>query len=244
MSRFSDNKRSGYVTLLAVTFAFGLATLGTALAVSARSYLSSAASRERSILDRISLESAAAQALSDIAAKGERPLQAVQLQVVRINGRSIATELSIPETKADLAMDDEATIMKALTGLWKGAEVPEPTHPRALEAWSRSLGLSANAEDCARRWVTLGRAPEPLSATLLEEGAPLVGMLAVGDQVDLRLRLDAGPTARVLWIRTRFGGKNWHIHDYRILTGIRPDLCNSNSRKSLLYGAGLRDCSQ
>ena len=110
MNRRSDARRSGYVTLLAITFAFGLATLGATIAVSARSYLVSATAREHVILDRISLESVAMLGLADIAQRGERPLQPVRSPAVSINGRSIVTDISIPETKIDLKMDDAETL--------------------------------------------------------------------------------------------------------------------------------------
>lgn len=222
MNRSSDNKRSGYVTLLAVTFAFGLATLGTALAVSARSYLASATSRERAILDRISLESVAAQTLADIAAKGERPLQPLQLEAVRINGRLITIELSIPEAKIDLAMDDEAMIRKSFRAFRSRRAVSSV----GLEAWARGASLSVSDEDCLRRGATFGRAPETLDETL-DEGLPLA-TLAAGDQMDLRLQLDAGDMERVLWIRARFIGNGgaWRLHDYRALSAVILMTCN------------------
>lgn len=219
MSRSSDNKRSGYVTLLAVTFAFGLATLGTALAVSARSYLASAASRERTILDRISLESVAALTLADLAIRNERPLRSVS--TASINGRSIAIELSIPETKFDLTMDDEQTIRKAWADFpgFGPAEFMD-----GLAPWSRSKGSTAVIEDCARTYLTFGRAPEPLDATLIRSEAPEALRLVSGDQVDLRIRV-SGKSGRTLWVRERFIGPGWSRHDYRMLAGTKSQPC-------------------
>lgn len=224
MNRHGNAKRSGYVTLLAVTFAFGLATLGTALAVSARSYLVSATSREQAILDRISLESVAAQTLADIAAQGERPLKTVRLAAVRINGRSIVTELSIPEAKFDPAMDDEAIVRKAVPTLKPGTT----SSGSGLETWSKTLGLSATAEDCVRRHVTFGRAPEPYINTAGAENTLSVGRIANGDQLDLRVEIAGEPMDRVLWVRARFAGhqKGWLIHDYRKLSGHLSAGCN------------------
>ena len=221
MNRPGDAKRSGYVTLLAVTFAFGLATLGTALAVSTRSYLASATSRERAILDRISLESAAAQALSDVAVKGERPLRAVQLQPVRFNGREVAAELSVPERKIDLVMDDEEAIKQAIPAPPSGIPVVGAGAPLGLAIWMKAAGFSASAEDCLRRRVTFGRAPEALDETLGGGGEHDAAQLVIGDQVDLRLNLDSGGSRPVLWVRARFAGgagRPWRIHDYRRLT--------------------------
>ncbi|MNU42131.1 hypothetical protein D3C71_308860 [compost metagenome] len=222
MNRRSDARRSGYVTLLAITFAFGLATLGATIAVSARSYLVSATAREHVILDRISLESVAMLALADIAQRGERPLQPVRLPAASINGRSIVTDISIPETKIDLKMDDAETIRK----VW-------PIHPKGavyeglatLEAWSRSQNLSHAAEDCARFSLTFGRAPEPFHEILLTEDAPLVSRLASGDQVDLRVHIN-GSNGRVLWVRARLTGERWSLHDYRMLTRARAQACS------------------
>lgn len=216
MNRFSDSKRSGYVTLLAVTFAFGLATLGTALAVSARSYLASATSSERAILDRISLESVAAQTLADIAAKGERPLQATKWPSVKLNDREIVIEISAPETKIDLDMDDEALIRTALEPL--GVSDALGQEAGNLVAWVRDARLSEDQEDCLRRRATFGRAPEAYRIVDADM-ASSPAILAAGDQVDLRLGLHASADAAVLWVRARLTARQgeWMLHDYRKL---------------------------
>lgn len=210
------------MTLLAITFAFGLATLGATIAVSARSYLVSAASREQVILDRISLESVAMLALADIAQRGDRPLQPVRSPAVSTNGRSVLTDISIPETKVDLKMDDAETIRKVWPVHSKGALSEDLA---TLEAWSRAQKLSQAAEDCARVSLTLGRAPEPFHEILLTEDVPLVSRLASGDQVDLRTHIN-GSNGRVLWMRARFTGGRWSLHDYRMLTRAPAQACS------------------
>lgn len=226
MSRPDKDGRSGYVALLAVTFAFGLATLGAALAVSARSYIESAALRERAILDRISLESAASQALADIAASGARPLGPVQLDAVRINSRSLETEVSIPEAKVDLGMDDETRIREVVSQFAAGPSIDQTGTHQGLAAWARDAGLSTAAEDCLRRRATFGRAPEPFSKAL-GSGADQESRLGVGDQVDLRVQLEIDGMSRVLWVRARYvgGETEWRIHDYRRLGGRMAEDC-------------------
>ncbi|WP_162938766.1 hypothetical protein [Brevundimonas naejangsanensis] len=213
------------MTLLAVSFAFGLATLGAALAVSARSYLVSAASRERAILDRISLESVAAQTLADIAIKRERPSQALQLEPVLINGRLIMVEASIPEIKVDLAMDDDEVIRSAMGGTKDHGEVFKGIS--GMAAWASAAGLSTVEEDCIRRVATFGRAPETFAASLRLPEAPLNVRLERGDQVDVRAILKKGRADQVLWVRARFDNPQvaWRVHDYRKLDGKLSRQC-------------------
>lgn len=215
------------MTLLAVSFAFGLATLGAALAVSARSYLASAASRERAILDRISLESAATQVLDDIAVRNERPLKSDELRELRINGRVIVAVTFVPEAKIDLGMDDGEAVTAALSGLAR--ELPVQGTPFVnLKTWSGTLGLSAAEEDCLRSRATLGRAPELMDSSLIEVDGPRATALSAGDQIETRVYLASLGTGRALWQRSRFIGQGgrWVAHDYAMLRGVSLSPCS------------------
>lgn len=223
MKPLSDNTRPGYVTLLAVTFAFGLATLGTALAVSVRSYVTSATLRERAIVDRISLESAAAQTLAQIATHGERPLSAEHWPTVKFNGREVGVEVSTPDTKIDLGMDKEGLTRQVVQAL--ALDRNASNEAKSLVAWVRDAGVSSEQEDCLRRKATYGRAPEVLR--VLSAGETSSTVIAAGDQADLRLSIKRPLDTSILWVRARFTEMQgeWALHDYRNLKLIRSLDC-------------------
>lgn len=222
------------MALLALSFAFGLAVLGGALATSVQSYLRAAAREQRQVLDRISLESAATEALGRFSAGEARSLGSTRLPDVTLNGRPITLVISLPEGKRDPAMDGAATIRDALKTVGVAdASAPLPPPGGSLAA----LRLPAAREDCLRRVLTYGRAPEGFRDETAPSGAPVsqaaVQTFIAGDQVDLRASL---PTAeggeRVLWLRARFGAQAspaWALHDYRNLLVPRP-ICGALNR--------------
>lgn len=214
--RFSrERARSGYVSLLAVTFAFGLASLGTAVAVSVRAYLAAAANQERDILDRIALESATALKLGELAGAGILPADFRKAPV----GPLVSIEISTVAEKIDLAADAPAEIAGELERL---ALKPQPASlaaarlSGALSVFSARLGMTADQEDCARRRMTFGRAPAPRLTEPLLPGQSV----SAGDQVDVRAEIVRGDVHQVMWTRARLTGRAsspWRIHDYRRL---------------------------
>lgn len=221
-----DHKdREGYVSLLAMSFAFGLAVFGSAMAVALRAYLVAAAGEQREMLDRITLESAANDVLGRLAAGQSHSIKPSRLAEVELNQRQISVELSLPEGKHDLGGDPDQVVGRALLDqdLSVSAALAGPLSTfDSLADLSRVLRLSATQEDCLRRVVTVGRAPEeyrPEAAAGGGEG--LSRSAAVGDQVDLRVSLGRGAGQRVLWTRARFSGgpAGWALHDYRRLQG-------------------------
>lgn len=205
--------------------------LGGALAVGVQNYLKVAGLEQRRVLDRISLESAAVKVLGEIAAGEPHPLQPTRLPDVEINGRPITVSISLPEGKHEPSVDDPATIRDILhrAGV---AESRSQSIATSLVEFLASRGVSAAQEDCLRRELTYGRAPEEFrsdSAGAQEAEAasrPNVRTVSAGDQVDLRLARALPDGEQVLWVRARFGGEGrpWSLHDYRMLK-IRTPAC-------------------
>jgi hypothetical protein len=212
--RASPVCREGYVSLLAMSFAFGLAVFGTALAVGMRAYLAAAVLEEQTIRNRMALESAAAAVLGELASG-----QSTQTTGPRtIGNRSIFLTLSRPGTKLDLAGDEPAALLEALIrqGLGRPEHGVAWRDARSLAEMSARLRLSTAEEDCLRRRFTYGRAP-----ALIDEGAPLTPQAGAGEQLDIRASLIGAQGDEVLWMRARFtGGRTgWKVHDYRRLRG-------------------------
>ena len=207
--------REGYVSLLAMSLAFGLAVFGTALAVGLRAYLSASVAQERDIRTRIVLESAAAELLGQMAAGRTVPASQTVL-----GGRVVVLEVSQPMEKLDFIGDGDDVLVPALTEMGVG-QFDRAILGRAadLTAVSQGLRLSAEKEDCLRRAFTYGRAPAPMETATTGVAAP---GLAAGDQVDIRVSLRDRNTDRVLWIRARFSGREsgWALHDYRLIRGV------------------------
>lgn len=214
--------RDGYVSLLAISFAFGLATLATVTAVSLRAYLNAAAARERLIVDRISLESATAWHAGRLVRGARHSIAPHALEPVTLNSREIAVELSLPEGKIDLGMDGADIVEPALaTARLPKALARTPGGEDGLVERAAAAGLDAIGEDCLRRGFTFGRWPEDLEprARTADPGAP-ERTAAAGDQIDLRAELASRNGARVLWSRVRLTGAQngaWTSHDYRRL---------------------------
>ena len=208
-----------------MSFAFGLAVFGSALAVGLRAYLVASATQQRDILDRITLESAVNETLGRLAAGEIHSIKPTPLDSLDLNQRRGAIDLSLPEGKRDLKGDPDVALLEilqqhGLTG--PDREPPQPSRFASLEGLSRAWRLSAGQEDCLRRVVTLGRAPEEFRPTAAPgDGEDLTRTITAGDQVDVRASLTASPATRVLWVRVRFTGapdRPWRVHDYRRLT--------------------------
>ena len=227
--------RGGYVSLLAMSFAFGLAVFGTALAVALRAYLAASAAEQRDILDQITLESAAHDVLGRLAAGEVHSIKPIQQAGMELNQRRVTVELSLPEGKQDLQGDPDRVVLDALNGYGRevaGKGRPAPSSFETLEGMSAAWRLSAKEEDCLRRVATVGRAPEvyrPEAAPGGGEG--LTRSVTAGDQVDIRASQVTSTGSRVLWIRARFTGaanRPWRIHDYRRLTlGTTQPACGA-----------------
>lgn len=216
--------REGYVSLLAMSFAFGLAVFGTALAVGLRAYLVASAAEQRDILDRITLESGANDVLGRLSAGEVHSIRPIRMAEIGLNQRRVAVELSLPEGKLDLQGDPDQVVLEALQrrGLKIAREdKPAPSSFETVEAMSRGWRLSAGEEDCLRRLVTVGRAPEVFRLEAAPgDGEGLTRSITAGDQVDVRASLTAPSGVKVLWIRARFTGaadRPWRVHDYRRL---------------------------
>ncbi len=208
-----------------MSFAFGLAVFGTALAVSLRAYLVASATEQRDILDRITLESAAHEVLGRLAAGQTHSIKPTNLAEIELNQRRVATELSLPEGKYDLQGDPDSVVLEALQQLGlaaAGERKPAPSSFETLGTMSRGWRLSASEEDCLRRFATVGRAPEAFRAEAAPGGGEgLMRSIAAGDQVDVRVSLPAQSRVSVLWVRARFTGavdRPWRVHEYRRLT--------------------------
>lgn len=220
-------KREGYVSLLAVSFAFGLAVFGSALAAGLGAYLSTAAREQRDVLDRITLESAANAALGQLAAGQSQSVRPTRLADVDLNRRQVSVEVSLPEGKYDLRDDTADDVIAAMQG--RGF-VLSSNHKAlsafdSLEAASRAWRLSADQEDCMRRGITLGRAPEAFYPEAASgKGEDQLRTVVAGDQVDVRVALERAGRGRVLWLRARFNGgaSAWSLHDYRRLQVEKP----------------------
>lgn len=204
-----------------MSFALGLALLGGGLSVGLQSYLRAAARETGEALDRISLESAASEALGRIAAGEEHPVTPSTRPPLRLNGREIAVELSLPEGKRDLMGDPDDELGKALEPLGRGARDLPPVSARtSLSDLSAALRMSAAGEDCLRRLMTMGRAPEEFRPAAASGEPDRVRIAAGGDQVDLRVATAGAAGSRVLWLRARITGQvsnPWALHDYRSL---------------------------
>lgn len=226
--------RKGYVSLLAMSFAFGLAVFGSALAVGLRAYLVASASEQRDILDRITLESAAHEMLGRLAAGEVHSIRPMQRDELGLNQRRVAIGLSLPEGKRDLKGDPDSEVLEVLQqhGLVSPNRAqPAPSVFETLESMSRAWRLSADKEDCLRQVATVGRAPEefrPAAAAATEDDLDVTRTISAGDQVDLRVSLTASGVTRTLWIRARFTGATdspWRFHDYRRLTLKTTSTC-------------------
>jgi hypothetical protein len=123
-----------------MSFAFGLAVFGTALAVGMRAYLAAAVLEEQTIRNRMALESAAAAVLGELASG-----QSTQTTGPRtIGNRSIFLTLSRPGTKLDLAGDEPAALLEALIrqGLGRPEHGVAWRDARSLAEMSARLRLS------------------------------------------------------------------------------------------------------
>lgn len=216
-----------------MSFAFGLAVFGTALAVALRAYLVASAAEQRDILDRITLESGANDVLGRLAAGEVHSIRPIGLAEIGLNQRRVAVELSLPEGKYDLHGDPDQVVRGTLQqrDLTTAREdKPAPSSFETVEAMSRGWGVSASEEDCLRRLVTVGRAPEAFRAEAAPgDGEGLMRSITAGDQVDVRVSLFTPSGSKALWIRARFTGaadRPWRVHDYRRLKlGSSPASC-------------------
>lgn len=223
MNRLLRNRRrGGYVSLLAISFAFGLAVLATATAASLRAYLNASAGRERLIVDRISLESAVAWQAGLVAKGSTHPITPHAVGSLTLNGRELAVEMALPEGKLDLAMDPADTLADALKQVGLPAGLAEASGVTSLAERARIAGLGAAQEDCMRQGFTLGRWPEVLVVEAMKASQDGPERVATpGDQIDLRATVvtrEGGQ--RVLWARVRLSGDDtatWQLHDYRRL---------------------------
>jgi len=215
-----------------MSFAFGLAILGGAVAVGVRAYIGATATEQREVMTRIALESAAADLLGRYSAGEAQPLRPTTLPMFEINGRSVSVEASLPEGKRDLNGDAPRPVQAALApfGPQDGA-APATIRASSLVELSRRMRLSADREDCLRRVITAGRAPEefrPEASASTGAQEEVVRVAATGDQTDLRVAVD-GPAGRtVLWTRARFSGQaggGWALHDYRVLRFSTREAC-------------------
>lgn len=224
MRRSRRRGRGGYVSLLAMSFAFGLAILGTTLVAGLGAYLSAASREERSVRDRIALESAAAEVLGQLAA-GAQVEPYVQKQ---IDGRTVSVEVSSVVAKRDLRSDPTENLKAALGAAgMPGVAALRLEDVSDLAAASRQGGLDGPHEDCLRRGFTFGRAPAPFDPAPQED---MVAPPQAGGQLDLRAGLRTSRGEEVLWIRARFTGREngWLLHDYRRLRGRCPSASSPN----------------
>ena len=215
-------RREGYVSILAISFALGLALLGSAIAVGLSHYLRAAVGREQAIVDRITLESAAAAELGRLFRGAPHPA-APHAREIELNGRLVTLLVSMPAGKHDLGMDGRADLVARLdearlpNGL---AELLGPG-PDGLALRSRRVGLGPAEEDRLRRSFTLGRAPGQLNP-LAADGADIdvEHTLRAGSQVDVRVGFRHHGDEQILWLRARHLGDEsgaWALHDHRRL---------------------------
>lgn len=199
-----------------MSFAFGLAVFGTALAVGLRAYVFAAVAEEQTIRTRIALESAAAAVLGEMAS-GRSSATTAQRTV---GNRSITLELSRPGAKFDLVADGESVLSDALARYgFGGAREISWREVRTLTEMSSRLRLDAAGEDCLRRRFTYGRAPAPIEVGTPSEVLNL--QAGAGEQLDIRSSASGARGDDVLWLRVRFTGgeTGWKVHDYRRLRG-------------------------
>jgi len=201
------------VSLLAMSFTFGLAVFGGALAAGLHAYLTASAWEARDIRTRIALESAAATVLGGLAAGG--PVTA-EIETAS-DGSGQRVSIMVPASRADLAEDAPETIAAAAKAVGLVLDPSFTSRARGLAEVSAHHRLSAPQEDCLRQAFTYGRGGAPMMTARGLEGA----RLRAGDQVDLRIQA-ADPARTVLWMRARFTGSEtgWQVHDHRLLRGV------------------------
>jgi hypothetical protein len=223
-------ERKGYVSLMATASTFGLAALATGLVAASTTYIRTLTSREALYLDRIEAESAAAQVLGRLSSGQAHP---TPLAIFRedSSSREIVVRVSVTEGKYDLAADDRRTLVEALRERSLPDGLAERPESEGLSERARIIGLSNDQEDCLRSHFTLGRAPALHDASVSPEATlELERTVSVGDQVDLRVRINAPARSRVLWLRARFTrGGSWLLHDYRWLGEVPAEPCMNAS---------------
>lgn len=195
-----------------MSFAFGLAVFGTAMAVGLRAYLSAAADEGRDIRIRIALESAAASALGELAAEGAAKPQ----YETAFAGDRQTVSVTLTGAKVDPAWDSAKVVADAARPVGLVLDPDFAATAGGLANLSGHHRLNASREDCLRRVFTYGRGGAPR----IEEPAAIGGLaIRAGEQVDLRVQASSGP---VLWVRARFtgGDTGWRLHDYRRLHGV------------------------
>lgn len=202
-------RRRGYVSLLGMAYALGLATLAGTLTAGFINYVWVARAAEARLMADIRLESAVAEVLGRLA-------YGVDVSDLNLDDGEATVLIESPLAKLDPAMDSAAGIEPELEGLL-GRKVPAgklASQPGLLEA-SRTLRLDAREEDCFRRHVTFGRAPAERYPELELQS------LNAGEQLDLRVSYRSGDRDEVLWVRARLTGddRGWQLHDYRRLSG-------------------------
>jgi hypothetical protein len=207
-----------------MTSCLGLTVIGVTVAVTSRAYVHSALQKERRLLDEIHLESAANTALADLAA-GQFVNLAPFAREDLSTGKLVSLTLSAPETKIDLYVDQPEDVEAVLQrhGLTR-----QYLDEAGLEEWFSRLGATPAQEDCLRRELTLGRAPEEVVEVTSEE-AMTIRQIGVGDQVDIRAAIAGIAGDEVLWVRARRSSlpdQPWAIHDWRRLSIARRALCH------------------
>lgn len=226
----------GYFTPLAMATVFAVATVAAGVVVAAGQYRKAAARSERDLLDRVTLESAVAAQADALLVGPAQPLAAHQGLLFALNGRTVSVEVSAPQGKFDLNGDgadsiDQGLAVNGLPAALRDRLVRAATARdaagqassiRSLRDVAAALSLSQTEEDCARRWVTVGRWPGPMDDAGIgraAEGAA-VRTIGPGDQADLRAETAGRGGRRVLWARLRFTGeleRPWRAHDWRFL---------------------------
>lgn len=202
-----------------MAFAVGLAIFGGALSTGLRAYLTTSATEQRDVLDRIALESAVNATLGQMVSdRGEPPPLVSERS---LNGRTVKVEVASPAFKYDLNADEDEDLMAVLGPIAQHGEGRDTTSGvRTLDQLVRTWRLSTKEEDCARRVVTAGRAPAPRLAEDVSR-EDLIAVAGVGDQLDLRASIISDRGERVMWVRARLTGqpaRPWRFQDYRVMT--------------------------
>ncbi len=201
--------RRGYVSLLGMAYALGLATLAGTLTAGFINYVRVARAAEARLMADIRLESAVAEVMG-------RLVEGEAVSDLNLENGEVTVLIQSPLAKIDPVIDPVADIEEELEGL-SGREVPvdQLAAQPGLLAASRTLRLDVREEDCFRRHVTFGRAPAERYPDLD------VQTLRAGEQLDLRVSYTAGDRDEVLWVRARLTGddQGWQLHDYRRLSG-------------------------
>jgi len=220
-----------------MTTVFAVATVAAGVVVAAGQYRKAAARAERELMDRVTLESAVAAQADALLTGPPAPLATHPGLTFALNGRTVTVEVSAPQGKYDLNGDGAEAIGQGLAvwgmdeGLRKklaGASATPTTRVDSLRDVAAALRLSQAEEDCARRWITLGRRPGPMDTTGLGTAGKDAATRSIGpsDQADLRAAVTGGGgkagggSPRVLWARLRFTGdvdQPWRVHDWRFL---------------------------